>query len=186
MGFGPIAPSRWPQRREKLGQKATAQSLDRLFQQPLPEDIDPAYFNAAPRDQQVDVLRENERIVLENLHPDHPRLATSLPGIRPRAFVDGRGSAPQVLPMRADTLWIDTDRAICTLTWRGQLSLSHPQQRGRVVVAMEQPGQTLAWADVQPLAGGGRPESIRRSGRRRPPAGRRRSPSAQISKVGER
>ena len=33
-------------------------------------------------------LRDNERLVLENLSPQHPRLATSLPGVRPRAFTD--------------------------------------------------------------------------------------------------
>jgi hypothetical protein len=44
-----------------------------------------------------------------------------------------------------------TDRGICTLTWRRQLPLERPDEQGRVVVAMEQPGQTFAWGDVAPL-----------------------------------
>jgi hypothetical protein len=39
--------------------------------------------------------------------------------------------------MRADTLWIDTDRALCALTWRAQIPLSHPKEPGRVVITME-------------------------------------------------
>ncbi len=89
--------------------------------------------------------------MLENLHWEHARLVTALPGIRPCAFVEGRAGAPFRLPMHADTLWIDTDRGVCTLVWRRQVPLDRPDEQGRVVVAMEQPGQTLSWADVAPL-----------------------------------
>src|SRR5262245_25677233 len=63
IGFGPIAPQ-WPGR------------------------VD---FNAAPRDQWVESIRPDERIVLEGLHPDHAQLTTRLPGIRPYAVVEGAG-----------------------------------------------------------------------------------------------
>lgn len=138
IGFGPIAPS-WPERVEKLGRSAATWSHDQWRRAPLPEDIDFGYFNAAPRDQQLSALREDERIVLENLHPDHARLVTNLAGIRPRAVVNARG-AVFGMPLRGDTLWIDTDRAVCTLTWRGQFALQHPNETGQVTVTLEQAG----------------------------------------------
>jgi hypothetical protein len=143
-GFGPISPT-WPLRRDKLGRHAAAWSVVDWRRQPLPDDIDLSYFNHAPRDQQVQALRDNERIVLENMHPDQARLATNLPGARPRATVERIGGTPQPVVMRCDTLWIDTDRSICTLTWRAQVPLEHPQERGRVVIMMDQPGQSVAW-----------------------------------------
>jgi len=102
-------------------------------------------------------LRENERIVLENLHPDHARLVTNLPGFRPAIFVDrGRGPAQRVTP-RADSLWIDTDRGIATLTWRAPVPLAHRDEPGRIIVGMEAPGLEMTWAAIaQAMAGGGR------------------------------
>lgn len=146
VGFGPIS-STWPGRRERLGQLAKVPSRWDLA--PLPPDFDPAFFNCAPRDQQLDRLREDERLVLENLHPQHPRLVTSLPRVRPRAFAD-RGEGLQEILMAADTLWIDTSAGICTLTWRGHVE--SPTASGVVVVAMEAPGIPLPWAEVQSAA----------------------------------
>ena len=113
VGFGPIAPT-WPTRREKLGRHAATWNARSWNQAPLPRDIEPAYFNSAPRDQQIDELRIDERIILENLHPDVPRLVTRLPGMRPRAFVDvGNRVAQPEIALLCETLWIDTTRAIC-------------------------------------------------------------------------
>ncbi len=148
IGYGPIAPA-WPGRVDRLGQHAATFSWHNLRNHPLPEDIDPSFFNCAPPDQQLDELRDNERIVLENLHPQQPRLITSLPGLHPRVFAVRAGNAAQEVAVRCDTLWIDTDRQQCTVVWRGQMVLERPTTTGRVVVAMEEPGQRLVWADVE-------------------------------------
>jgi hypothetical protein len=113
VGFGPLA-AQWSVRRDRLGPRAGVFSEMHLHQHVLGGDFDPLYFQAAPRDQQLESLRPDERIVLENLHPEHPRLVTSLPGHTPRAFVHGPGNAGTAIPLRADTLWIDTDRGLCT------------------------------------------------------------------------
>ncbi len=160
-GFGPIA-STWPSRVERLG-RAGELPLDAIRERPLPEGMDYEFFNQAPRDQQLAQLRENERITLENLHPEHARLVTSLPGFRPAAFID-RGKGPgQRLSLRADTLWIDTDRGIATLVWRGQVSLEHKDEKGRVIVGLDAPGGEATWAQVERLAG---PASGRAGNRR--------------------
>jgi hypothetical protein len=136
VGFGPIAPT-WPPRRDRVGRRGGVLSSRDIAQKPLPEDLEPAYFNVAPPDQQLDELRDNELIVLENLHPEHARLHTQLPGLRPLAVLERPGRAPYPFQLRGDTLWIDTDRARCTLTWRGQVPLEQPDEQGRIVVSME-------------------------------------------------
>ncbi|WP_438044921.1 DUF2169 family type VI secretion system accessory protein [Sorangium sp. So ce128] len=135
IGFGPVAPS-WPARRSKLGRHAAAFASGEWQRSPLPADIDASYFNAAPPDQQLAALRGDERLVLENLHPEHPHLATRLAGERPQAFVERPGQAPQPVAMRADLLWIHTDRAVCAMTWRGQIPLAHPHDAGVVRIGL--------------------------------------------------
>ena len=153
VGFGPVASS-WRLRTDKLGSRAEGWSDETWTQIPLDGDFDGEFFQGAPPDQQLDTLHDDADIVLEYLHPDHPRLATKLPGLHPRAFVDVAGSPAHDLVMTADTLWIDTDRAICTLTWRGQVAVEDPDQDGRVVLVMEEAGQRLPWQVVATLAGG--------------------------------
>ncbi|KYF69906.1 DUF2169 family type VI secretion system accessory protein [Sorangium cellulosum] len=147
VGFGPIAPS-WPGRAHKLGWHAATWSHARWSEQPLPDDIDAGYFNAAPPDQQMDELCPDERIVLENLHPAHARLVTRLRAVAPRAVVERGGAAAQERKLRCDTLCIDTDRGTCSLTWRGYVLLDHPQQAGRVEITLaEEPrGPVIAAA----------------------------------------
>ena len=154
VGLGPIAPA-WPLRSQKLGRHAATWSSDDWSRRPLPQDIDASYFNAAPRDQQAHALRDDERIVLDNLHPEHAHLVTHLPGYHPSAFVERPGKSPSSVSMRPDLLWIDTDRSLCTLTWRGQIPLDHPAEAGAVRIALEAPGQVLTWEDIERLAAQG-------------------------------
>jgi hypothetical protein len=139
VGFGPIAPT-WPGRVAKLYRQAPGWSHRRWFERPLPEGIDAGYFNTAPPDQQVDVLRPDERLILENLHPVYPGLVTNLAMVRPRAAAERPGRGREEVALVCDTLWIDTDRQICALVWRGRLPLSHPQEAGRILVWAEGEG----------------------------------------------
>jgi hypothetical protein len=144
IGFGPVA-AHWPERARRLGRHAAWANED-WRHQALPDDLDTAWFNAAPSDQQLDALHDGERILLENLHRDHARLTTSLAGVRPRAYVELGGAQRQVR-LVCDTLWIDTDRAICTLTWRGVARLQRPDEPGRIVIAVEERGRPLDQTD---------------------------------------
>jgi len=94
-------------------------------------------------------IRPDERLLLENLHVEHPRLLTRLPGVRPFAFLDRLG-APQRLGFEADTLWIDTARGICTLTFRVAIPLRAPEEQGAVLVLLAQAGTEPTWADIPP------------------------------------
>jgi hypothetical protein len=162
VGFGPIAPG-WPPRREKLRGHAAGWSPDALADQPLPPDVDRAYFNVAPPDQRPAELRAGERIVLEHLLADHPRLITSLAGVRPRAVVTRPSGGPQEILLRPDTLAIDTESATATLVFRGQLVLTRAEEEGMVVVATEMPGRPITVDDILEAgrrAMGGAPESL--------------------------
>lgn len=136
VGFGPIPPT-WPQRWAKLGRHAASFGPSFLRAAALPDDLDRSFFNAAPADQQLAELPEDGRLVLWNLHPQIPRLVTQLPAIRPRATLEGRGGHHS-LPIRGDSLWIDTDRGIATMTFRGQLALERAEEPGRIVITLEE------------------------------------------------
>jgi hypothetical protein len=134
VGFGPLSPG-WRTRAARLYHHAATFSASTWNERPLPE-IDPAFFNAAPPDQVLEAIRPGERLVLENLAPNEPRLVTNLPGAAPRARVERR-SGVEELALRCDTLLIDTEVLTCALVWRGQVMLEHPQEGGRVVVVMD-------------------------------------------------
>lgn len=151
IGFGPIAPA-WPERTDRLHRHAAGWSHQGWNARPLPSDIDPAYFNAAPADQQVESIRANERIHLENLHPEHPLLVTRLPGLRPRAHMMAGSSKQEEIALVADTLWIDADRGLATVVWRGRIALSHAAEEGRILVSMDAGEGTTASVAMPPDA----------------------------------
>ena len=132
-GLGPISPIS-PERSAKLGRHAATWDHARWHEHALPDDIDPAYFNAALPDQQVDALRPSERIGLENLDPEHRRLVTTLHTATPRATVEWPNRGPEDIGFRCDTLWIDTDRRRCSLTWRAAIPLLRGEQPTRITL----------------------------------------------------
>ena len=136
VGFGPVPPT-WPLRWAKLGRHASSWAPGWLHAAPLPEDLERSFFNAAPADQQLAELPEDARLVLENLHPQIPRLVTQLPALQPRATLEGRGGH-HALMLRCDTLWIDTDRGLATMTYRGQLALDRVDEPGRIVITLDE------------------------------------------------
>ncbi len=138
VGFGPIAPT-WPGRTRTLEPFAEHFSPANWMEHPLPSGFDFEFFQAAPIDQRVARLRPDEPLVLENLHPLHPRLVTNLPGVSPRAVVHRGSGEREDVTFVADTLWIDTDRSICCVVWRGSIGLRHPAEEGLVTVTLVEP-----------------------------------------------
>jgi hypothetical protein len=152
VGFGPIAAS-WSLRRDRLRERAPEPNGGRWDGEALGPDFDADYFQTAPLDQVIDELHADEAIVLENLHPEHPDLVTRLPGARPVVRVEAADLPAWELPLVADTLWIDTDRSICTLTWRGQIPLQERDPPGLVRIGIEEPGQPVRWpSDIESQA----------------------------------
>ncbi|MBI4704653.1 MAG: DUF2169 domain-containing protein, partial [Deltaproteobacteria bacterium] len=76
-------------------------------------------------------------IVLENLVAGQPCLRTRLPGLRPVAVLQRQEGGRETPELVADTLFIDADQGMCTLTWRAQAPLWHLAEEGRIEVALE-------------------------------------------------
>jgi hypothetical protein len=142
-GFGPIAPD-CPTRAQKLG--GAPMLTEDWVRHPLPWTVDPAFFNVAPADQRLKVLRPNESILLFGLLRDREKFGMRLPGVQPRAFAQN-GSGAKEVPLVADTLWIDTERALVVVTWRGQLPVGSTAHR--VVVALQERDAALTWEDLE-------------------------------------
>jgi uncharacterized protein YjbI with pentapeptide repeats len=149
-GFGPVD-RRWAGRAAKLGtldQRWLAQRWP-----DMPADFDAAYFNAAPADQQIAYLRGDEQLVFENLHPEHARIESRLPGQRVRCFLQadaGSGLVRHEVQLRLDTLSVDMDAGKVLLVWRGLVEVAsrdHGELRKILVVAEHLAAPALA-ADV--------------------------------------
>ncbi len=113
-GFGPIAPH-WPSRAALLGPHAEPSFVDGAIPT-IPDELDFSFFQSAPRDQQVELIEPDTQLMLEHLHPSQRHFGTRLPGFAARAILEPSGAE---VPLRCDTLWIDTDAQRATLTWRG-------------------------------------------------------------------
>jgi uncharacterized protein YjbI with pentapeptide repeats len=106
-GFGPLDQT-WPQRMKRAG------TYDKRWQRErfpgLPEDLDWAFFNAAPEDQQVEGYFEgDDTFAIHGMHPEKAVVEGRLPGIRPRCFLNRKNEEGAVLEeaeMRLDTVWL--------------------------------------------------------------------------------
>ena len=122
-GFGPIHRT-WKQRADRMGTYDKKWLKERF--PAWAKDFDWTYFNSAPTDQQLDsFLVGAEEIVLENLHPEHAVLKTTLPSVRVRCLVrEGDELAVREVPMNLDTLHVNTDKQELYLLWRGVANVS--------------------------------------------------------------
>jgi hypothetical protein len=144
-GFGPISPA-WSSRRRLLGDHARAWALavarGKHVDACAPPELDLAFFNSAPPEQQIDLLSAAAVIELEGLRPDRARFEARLPGVRPKAFVEEPETGRvREIALRCDTLWIEADEAIATLTFRGLTSARSAREEDlpRIVVAEHSP-----------------------------------------------
>lgn len=136
IGFGPIAPS-WRDRKSLIDTSEGDWDPRAWHEKPLAPYVDAAFFQTAPADQRLEMMRGDERIQLENLHPNHPRFSTRLAPVHPHVVVHKSGKTTADLDMRCDTLVIDTERCVATLTWRGSIPLAYADDWARVEIATE-------------------------------------------------
>ena len=138
-GFGPYARA-WQYRQEKLG------SYKRDYRDTrwpwFAEDMDWRYFNAAPPSGQLAAyLNGNEPLYFENLHPQHSRYRSQLPGIKPRLFTAVASKLNEV-QLNLDTLWVDMDNAQLVLLWRGWQVVQTPEydELSHIYIELENQG----------------------------------------------
>ncbi|WP_437741061.1 DUF2169 domain-containing protein [Sorangium sp. So ce1504] len=116
----------WPQRFSKIGTYDAAWR-DECFPG-LARDLDPTLFNMAPEDQQIDgVFRGDEAFVVENMHPDKPRIEGALPGVASRCFVvlkTSDGVEIHEPAMKLDTVRLFPHRERGVVLFRGGIEIS--------------------------------------------------------------
>lgn len=140
VGLGPIAES-WPLRTSLL-RPEDGPWASKPCRTPMPRGFDPRFFSVAPLDQRAaEPFRDDERLLLESLHPKHPRLVTNLAGVKPQI---ASPSFSEIGPLVADTLVIDTDRGVATLTFRALALLSHATAKRAVMLAAPATESTLS------------------------------------------
>jgi uncharacterized protein YjbI with pentapeptide repeats len=106
-GFMPMDLT-FPQRRRRAG-TYDHRWLEKHFPG-LPPDAEAELFNVAPEDQWIEgFFQGDEEFLVENMHPDKPRIVGRLPGLAARCFVTRRTSDEETfveIPMRWDTVWL--------------------------------------------------------------------------------
>ncbi|MBM4376765.1 MAG: DUF2169 domain-containing protein [Deltaproteobacteria bacterium] len=149
--LGPIA-STWAPRADKLGSAYGPSYASRAPY--FAEDFDWSHFQSAPQDQWLPSFPQgDEPLVLENLHAEHGRLETRLPGLRIRAFANDVEGHFREVPLVLDTLLIDGDASEVLLTWRGRTPVRDAELddvTGLLIVSeplAEPPGSLEAWRD---------------------------------------
>jgi hypothetical protein len=119
MAFGPLGRG-WEQR-IKYGGTYDQDWIDNTFPF-LPADFNDAYYQAAPLDQQIAFPGGGEEVVLVNLTPEG-RLSFKLPQIEvPVVFFRKKGERHETQAV-LDTIVIEPDKSIFSLTWRASLPL---------------------------------------------------------------
>ncbi|MEZ4313085.1 MAG: DUF2169 domain-containing protein [Polyangiaceae bacterium] len=134
----PLHPERDPFRHISLpGPAALAKAA-------LPPDFDFSYFNSAPEDQQIDALTPGMPLALHGLTPTGVTLRGRLPTLWPRMYVpDSQTGSLREIHLVCDTLWIDTDRSLAELTFRGTItSGTGSEVPPRLIVTLEEASST--------------------------------------------
>lgn len=111
-----------------------------------PTDFNPAFFNGARPDQQIDgFLTGDEEIFLKNLHPTHPEVRARLPGTRVRIFVhhleDHEQPVLEEVQVVLDTCLVNGYDGTVRLSWRGTLSSGPSKKLSQIpnVMIVEEP-----------------------------------------------
>jgi hypothetical protein len=149
--FAPVAPA-WRPRRRLVTDGGFSWATAARFEGTPPPDFNFGFFNAAPRDQQIDLLRGGSVIELVNMNPEHPRFSTTVPRVRPQVFhMNPATRRAEEIILRCDSLWIDADRDLLVLTFRGVVDAGRgdPSVIGKLVVAADPRGKRLTWERVE-------------------------------------
>ncbi|MFO0612710.1 MAG: DUF2169 domain-containing protein [Polyangiaceae bacterium] len=149
--FGAVSPF-WPTRKRLL-EGVDRRALDAPVGV-IPDAMSADFFQSAARENQIEPLLGDERVVLDGVHPTLPRIDTRLPRERASArlvFAD-RPDVFTPFELVCDTLSIDAERSSFDLAWRGQLPVSEEALAtpGALVVlgALAPPEATIDWSAI--------------------------------------
>ncbi|WP_373499034.1 DUF2169 domain-containing protein [Desulfococcus sp.] len=139
MAFGPIGRSWHP--RAKLAGTYDQNWLDNVFPF-LPKDFDPAYYQAAPADQQVPYPKGGEPVILRNLTPEG-QTVFRFPAINILVWFFLKNGEEKEQPAVVDTVMLEPDQRRFTVTCRTALPLRRNMFEVSLVVVGEHPEDRL-------------------------------------------
>ena len=113
----------------------------------MPADMAPTFFNVAPEDQWAPgFFLGDEDFLIENMHPEQPRMEGRLPGLRTRVFVTQKtpdGDRFREVEMRCDTVWLFPSAGFGAVVFHGSLAVADDDAADIVhlVATCEDPAQ---------------------------------------------
>ena len=125
-------PASWPVRRGDPARPAPPASFaaDEVADIPLHAHL--PMFNAAPSDQQLQAFAGDEVLTLAGFWRESQQFRAQLPAFHVAAVLDDEPA----FPLSPDTLFIDTEKRLATITYRAALPLSAPEEALRVRVSL--------------------------------------------------
>ena len=144
-GFGPIAAG-WTTRKRLLRglELSAVEQSEPLF----PDTFAWSFFHVAPPDQRCSFFEGSEWVVLEGIHPEFPRFESQLPAAigRARVYSSSRGDFDPI-ELVADSVFVDCDRSLCCVTWRGNFEVREGTDLGtyQIFAGLEMPGRPVPW-----------------------------------------
>jgi len=149
--FSPV-PASWGPKARLVGNQGLDFSGQTVVT--IPDDLDVTYFQSAPADQRLASLDGNEWLLLENLHPMHPRLTMRLPDIAGAVMVFGLPGGDKQIPLRIDSLLIDGEREKCIVTCRGSIPIPNEAALDdlRLAAGIGWGGKPLDWTEAKKKA----------------------------------
>ncbi|MBW2456367.1 MAG: DUF2169 domain-containing protein [Deltaproteobacteria bacterium] len=133
---------------EQLGPVGVERSI-REQEEDVTATFDFAELQCAAEDMQLGELSATAPIALEGLSPRAPRRELTLPGLAPRAFLDSLHHDLLEMPLRCDTLWLDTDFERLVLVWRCIFPTALADHEvDRVIVSLERSAQPREVDDI--------------------------------------
>ena len=141
-----------------MRRRLVAAGHETVLQQAIPDlsaGVHDAYFQAASPDQQVELLRGDETLLMEGLSQKHPVLQSRLPGEAGVAMAYLPPTGCSAVQMQADSLLIDGEKGHCTVTWRGCLTAADEAMLREllIVVTLSSEKQPVAWPKPDVVAG---------------------------------
>lgn len=125
VGLGSLSPY-WPVRADRLKpHEEQAWSRSPIN---LPPNFSWDAYSAAPPDQRIQgFFQGKERIYLEGFHTRHRVIDAVLPGVLASGHVFFRNGQSSPVPMVADTVRVDLDRWLVSVTFRGHVPSPSPE-----------------------------------------------------------
>ncbi len=116
------------------------------------EDFDYTCYNAAHPLQRTDAIDPAAPVRLTGLSRGCPTRFVKLPGLVPQAWVNDRFRGLRPVELKADTLWLDVDRELAVLVWRGDVEvIENGSELERIVVSLDRADRPRSHEQVLPL-----------------------------------